>query len=166
MKSQSELSFHEYCLANNVNPLENNQTVFIPKPQHKKIERKDTAVANITYDFLNSGDSYNEYYNCGQKKLVKELRNGKYKIIAILDLHNHTQAEAMLKLQQFIDKHTTIGNTCLKIIHGKGLNSPNSTSVLKVMVRRYLEHQPRLLAYSYANINEGGDGVTLIKLRQ
>ncbi len=159
--------FTEYCAEHKINPIKNNH-LFQKKASFKTIRVKNYVTnlkINSDISYTSYSESFSEFCNDGQFKIIKDLRNNKYRILATLDLHNHTQTEAVKRLDQFIDNHTTVGNTCLKVIHGKGLNSNENKPVLKHTVRRILEHHPLLLAYSGGNSNQGGDGITLVKFK-
>ncbi len=47
---------------------------------------------------------------------------------------------------------------CVRVIHGKGLTSPNKEPVLKGKVRRWLAHWDEVLAYTEAPRHAGGSG--------
>ena len=57
------------------------------------------------------------------------------------------------------------GCRCVRVIHGKGLTSPNKEPVLKGKVRRWLAHWDDVLAYCEAPRHAGGGGAVLILLR-
>lgn len=154
--------FANYCKNNSIEPISQDKVVPQKVIRTPKIIFKDEILKHNVSQFDNS---FSEYYVDGQKLVARNLRLGNYKIVAWIDLHNHTQISAMTKLEHFITHSATKGNTCLKIIHGKGLNSSNGDGILKHMVRRYLEQNTRLLAYTAANPHGGGDGVTLVKLK-
>ena len=157
--------FSEYCVQNQVEPLNKPTEIY---HKHKKSMQK---IIPQLYSIDTSTDYFSDYVadvefsQKNQQHLIKALKNGKYKIIASIDLHNNTQSRAMRLLEIFLENNSTPSGYCIKIIHGKGLGSANGISVLKNMVRRYLEHNKNVLAYTSGNTNQGGDGVTLVKLR-
>lgn len=173
-------TFSDYCKEDGVKPIPPANTVLIKKPKAlapkakpywTKNNSQETEL-NLSADFSQQASAFSlldeplyhdAYCRDGQKHIIKKLQQ--YQIIQILDLHHFTQQNAILKLESFINGNITPGNTCLKVIHGKGLNSPDGRSVLKSLVRRFLEYHPRTLAYTKAAANNGGDGVTLIKLK-
>ena len=53
----------------------------------------------------------------------------------------------------------------MRVIHGKGLTSPNREPVLKGKVRRWLAHWDDVLAYSEAPRHAGGGGAVLVLLK-
>ena len=50
----------------------------------------------------------------------------------------------------------------MRVIHGKGLSSPNREPVLKGKVRRWLTHWDDVLAYCEAQRHAGGSGAVLV----
>lgn len=171
-KTDKPITFDDYCNKEGIKPIPETNTVSKkPKSLQNRIDgyfnRKSepNPEPTINYSLLDDPLYHDNYCNDGQRHIIKRLQQNKYQIIQVLDLHHFTQQNAILKLESFINGNITPGNTCLKIIHGKGLNSPNGRSVLKSLVRRFLEYHPRLLAYTNAASNNGGDGVTLVKLK-
>ena len=53
----------------------------------------------------------------------------------------------------------------MRVIHGKGLTSPNREPVLKGKVRRWLARVDDVLAYCEAPLHAGGSGAVVILLR-
>lgn len=169
-KPNKSITFDDYCKNEGVKPIpKNNIVAKKAKPPPNRIYFNKTEyegqMIESRYSLLDEPLYHDSYCNDGQRHIIKKLQQNKYQIIQVLDLHHYTQQNAILKLESFINGNITPGNTCLKIIHGKGLNSPDGRSVLKSMVRRFLEYHPRLLAYANPGTNNGGDGVTLVKLK-
>ena len=54
------------------------------------------------------------------------------------------------------------GLRCVRVIHGKGLTSPNREPVLKGKVRRWLARVDDVLAYCEAPLHAGGSGAVVI----
>ena len=82
-----------------------------------------------------------------------------------LDLHGHTTDEAHDALADFLVEARQRGYRCVRVIHGKGLTSPNREPVLKGKVRKWLSHWDDVLAYCEAPQHAGGGGAVLILLR-
>ena len=59
----------------------------------------------------------------------------------------------------------TLGWRCVRVIHGKGLSSPNREPVLKGKVRRWLAQRDEVLAYCEAPQHAGGAGAVLVLLK-
>src|SRR5690349_24944858 len=66
----------------------------------------------------------------GRDVLVK-LRRAHWVVQAVIDLHGMTTAEAHDALSDFLLDARNRGLRCVRVIHGKGLTSPNREPVLK-----------------------------------
>ena len=96
--------------------------------------------------------------------LVSKLRRGHWAVQAELDLHWHTTDQAHAALVLFLADAISHGWRCVRVIHGKGLSSPNREPVLKGKVRRWLTHRNEVLAYCEAPRHSGGSGAVLVLL--
>jgi DNA-nicking Smr family endonuclease len=97
--------------------------------------------------------------------VVGKLRRGHWSIQAEQDLHGMTTDEAHDALSDFLVEARSQGLRCVRVIHGKGLTSPNKEPVLKGRVRRWLAHWDDVLAYAEAPQHAGGGGAVLVLLR-
>ncbi|MEO5701421.1 MAG: Smr/MutS family protein [Casimicrobiaceae bacterium] len=97
--------------------------------------------------------------------VLGKLRRGHWSLQAELDLHGHTADEARDVLADFLYEARQRGFRCVRVVHGKGLTSPNREPVLKGKVRQWLAHWDDVLAYSEAPPHAGGGGAVLILLR-
>jgi DNA-nicking Smr family endonuclease len=100
----------------------------------------------------------------GSDVLVK-LRRAHWVVQAVLDLHGLTQTEAHDALADFLLDARNRGFRCVRVIHGKGLTSPNREPVLKGKVRRWLAQWDDVLAYCEAPPHAGGSGAVVALLR-
>ena len=100
----------------------------------------------------------------GTDILVK-LRRGHWVVQRVLDLHGSTIDEAHDALADFLLEARSQGLRCVRIIHGKGLTSPNREPVLKGKVRRWLSQWDDVLAYCEAARHAGGSGAVVVLLR-
>ncbi|MFN7095799.1 MAG: hypothetical protein ACK4M7_10580, partial [Burkholderiales bacterium] len=99
--ADKDLSFSEYCLKNNIKPIKQDQITFARKPSATSFIAVPPSVVHLNHILLEDAESYSEYCKDGQKHVIKHLRQGKYPILATLDLHNYTQGQAVAKLDQF-----------------------------------------------------------------
>jgi len=97
--------------------------------------------------------------------VLGKLRRGHWSLQAELDLHGYTTEEARDVLADFLYEARQRGYRCVRVVHGKGLTSPNREPVLKGKVRKWLAHWDDVLAYSEAPRHAGGGGAVLILLR-
>ena len=93
------------------------------------------------------------------------LRRGRWVVQAELDLHRLTTHEAHEALGAFLAEARVSGLRCVRVIHGKGLTSPNREPVLKGKVRRWLARVDDVLAYCEAPRHAGGSGAVVVLLR-
>jgi len=114
----------------------------------------------------------NEYVEGGTQawdtRLLKKLREGGFAVQAELDLHGFSQKEAVGRLQEFVLDCCRRGFTCVRVIHGKGKNSPGPIPVLKNRVERWLSRRSSaryVVAYTSARLVDGGGGAMYVLLR-
>ena len=100
----------------------------------------------------------------GRDVLVK-LRRGHWVVQAVIDLHGMTTSEAHDVLADFLLDARNRGLRCVRVIHGKGLTSPNREPVLKGKVRRWLAQWDDVLAFCEAPRHAGGSGAVIALLR-
>jgi DNA-nicking Smr family endonuclease len=100
----------------------------------------------------------------GTDVLVK-LRRGHWSVQGVIDLHGMTSDEAHDALADFLLDARSHGFRCVRVIHGKGLSSPNREPVLKGKVRRWLSQWDDVLAYCEAARHAGGGGAVHVLLR-
>jgi len=96
---------------------------------------------------------------------VRKLRRGHWKIQDHLDLHGLTAPEARGLTAAFLAHAIRNGLRCVRIVHGKGLGSPNREPVLKKKLAGWLAQRDEVLAYCQAPPTEGGGGAVLVLLR-
>ena len=97
--------------------------------------------------------------------VLRKLRRGDWSVQAEIDLHGHRIDEAHDALADFLDEARVRGYRCVRVIHGKGLTSPNREPVLKGKVRAWLTRWNEVLAYCEALPHGGGSGAVLVLLR-
>jgi DNA mismatch repair protein MutS2 len=75
-----------------------------------------------------------------------------------LDMRGQTVDEAMPSIERYIDDAFRAGLASARIIHGKG------TGTLRRVVRDYLAKHALVSSYEQGLPEEGGEGVTIVKL--
>ena len=79
-----------------------------------------------------------------------------------LDLHGLNRIESEREVGDFLDKAASLGWKKVKIITGRGLNSPSGHAILKEHVQAYLRrHSYR---FRIAKGSEGGPGSLIVEL--
>lgn len=97
-------------------------------------------------------------------RLLKRLRRGAYATQAELDLHQMNVAAARASITDFLAECQHEGQTCVRIIHGKGLRS-RSGPVLKALTDRLLRLHADVVAFASAPSAQGGTGAVLVLLQ-
>ncbi len=96
---------------------------------------------------------------------LKKLRRGHWVVQDHLDLHGLTVPEARMLTAEFLAHCKREGLRCVRIVHGKGLGSPNREPVLKKKVSGWLAQRDEVLAYCQAPQADGGGGAVLVLLK-
>jgi DNA-nicking Smr family endonuclease len=101
---------------------------------------------------------------------LRELRTGRTRAEASLDLHGETREAALAMLERFVQEARAAGRRRVLVIHGRGAHSDAGGSVLKPLVWRWLRAShlaaSAVLAFTSAGPAQGGDGVTVLLLRK
>jgi len=101
------------------------------------------------------------------KKLLPNLRNGLYSIQGQIDLHGLSRNEAELAVEEYIVRMSRFRSCCIKIIHGRGINSPADRATLKQSLQRLLATRRMsryVVAYASAPARDGGVGAVYVLL--
>ncbi|MBF0343236.1 MAG: Smr/MutS family protein [Nitrospirae bacterium] len=95
------------------------------------------------------------------------IHEGRYSVQDFLDLHGCTLSEAELIIEEFIKESMMKGFRCVKVIHGRGLRSPNGP-VLKSAIIKWLSGRLRkyVIAFTTAPQYDGGLGAMYILLKK
>jgi len=97
--------------------------------------------------------------------VLERLRRGHWSVQGEIDLHRLNRDEARDTLADFLLEARGNGWRCVRVVHGKGLGSPNREPVLKNKVRRWLAQRDDVLAYCEAPRHAGGGGAVLVLLK-
>jgi DNA-nicking Smr family endonuclease len=103
------------------------------------------------------------------KRFLPKLRNGMYSIQGQIDLHGLTRTEARSAVEDFIVHMSRFRSCCIKIIHGRGINSPAGRATLKESLQRLLKTRRMsryVVAYASAPSRDGGMGAVYVLLRR
>ena len=102
------------------------------------------------------------------RKLMKKLKRGELPVQDYIDLHGLTKQVAETEVTNFLIASFRNGLRCVLIVHGRGLNSPESLSVLKEGLPQWLNRgrvRKMVLAFATARPYDGGTGATYVFLR-
>lgn len=100
-----------------------------------------------------------------QNKRFSQFKQGKMRIEATLDLHEHTSDEAIQAIDRFLNRCQQRGLRTVCIIHGKGHFSPDNKPVLKNLLNHYLRTHSCVLAFHSAKNKQGGTGAMLVLIK-
>lgn len=103
------------------------------------------------------------------RKMMRKLKRGQFSVQDYVDLHGLNREEGEVKVKEFLLRSHARGLRCVLIVHGRGLNSPNSLPVLKEELPLWLNRGPIrkiVLAFSTALPHDGGTGAIYVLLRK
>jgi DNA-nicking Smr family endonuclease len=123
-------------------------------------------LTNADYDLGQEWDDDQTYLRHGvSPDALRKLRRGFWAIQSEIDLHGLNTHEAHDAVLDFLIEARQRGLRCVRIVHGKGLSSPNKLPILKGKVRRWLATWNDVLAYCEPHTFGGGGGAVLVLLR-
>lgn len=113
---------------------------------------------------IEAGDTLRHRRDEVPARVLKRLAQGQYAAQDELDLHHASAASAAALLRRFLHDARDSGAHCVRVIHGKGLNS-EGVPVLKNLCDRLLRQRGDVLAFHSAPPGQGGTGAVLVLLR-
>jgi DNA-nicking Smr family endonuclease len=116
-------------------------------------------------DALDTGEEIAFLRDGYPPQTLRKLRRGHWTVEASLDLHGMNRAEAEAAVREFLRHCAVRGKRCVRIVHGRGLGSPNREPVLKAKLRKWLAVRDDVLAFSQAPRAHGGSGAALVLLK-
>ena len=139
-----------------------------PHPRQTRLDEKavlrESLGPILPEDALDAGDDL-AFSRSGSRDVLRKLRRGHWVVQDELDLHGFNRHDALAFTREFFGNAKKRQLRCVRVIHGKGLGSPNRESVLKAMLRRWLPQQLDVLAFAQAPAAQGGSGAVLVLLR-
>lgn len=97
---------------------------------------------------------------------VAELRSGKIRADATLDLHGTQVAPALAELRKFLLESKKLARRCVLVVHGKGTHSEHGAPLREAVMTALLgELSGFVHALASAAPSDGGDGATYLMLR-
>ena len=155
-----------------VNPIKTTKRANLTKKKPKPPEPpsnnpiRDRAEMLDTFEPMEteSGDELSFARPGVQRAQFRKMRKGQYAIRSELDLHGMTTAQARRQLVAFLHESRMRGERCVRIIHGKGYNSPDRRPVLKSRLNVWLQQCDEVLAFCSAPLRDGGTGAAYVLL--
>lgn len=140
-----------------------------PQPRQRELDEKavleEAMSTPLSFeDRLDMGDEPAFLRPGLARKVLTDLRRGRWVIEGEIDLHGFNRIEARKHLAAFLAFSLTQGRRCLRVIHGKGLRSPGRLPVLKHLSRTWLAQRQEILAFCQARPQDGGEGALLVLL--
>lgn len=147
-----------------------------PRIHKSKPHRQDTdeaCVINPTHTLSHPWETssihaetslhYGEHHL--QRQQYRDLKQGKIRCEAQLDLHGFRIDPAADALVQFITHAHRQNKRCVRVIHGKG-GRYGEAPVLKNHVNHWLKQLPEVLAFHSACARDGGSGALYVLLKR
>lgn len=132
----------------------------------QEVMRESIDPGTISFeDRLDMGDEPAFLRDGLPRRVLTDLRRGRWVVQAELDLHGLNRDEARSALAQFLAQRLSRGERCVRVIHGKGMGSPGKVGVLKQLSRNWLAQREEILGFCQARPHDGGDGAVLVLLR-
>jgi len=99
-----------------------------------------------------------------QDGVMRKLKRGEYRVEEICDLHGLRADEAKAAVREFLAEALAHKLRCVRIIHGKGMNSGPRGPVIKMAVNMILRKTAPVLAFTSARRVDGGTGAINVLL--
>ncbi|MEW6668985.1 MAG: Smr/MutS family protein [Thermodesulfobacteriota bacterium] len=155
-----------------VRPLQPRKRPDYPAPddQREGVRRLSALVKGTIEMDITFSDEYIEGAVRGfSRAFMKRLKRGEFPVQDHIDLHGLTRDEAEAAVREFLVRCHRLGLRCVLIVHGRGLNSPESFPVLKEGLPIWLGRGTAkriVLAFATARPYDGGTGAVYVLLRK
>lgn len=126
----------------------------IDKAKNKAVLTVGSLKIKAKYSDLVSAKK-SEYDNVYYRKINTDMNDLSYR----LDIRGKRAEEAELEILRFLDTSNMNGIDRVEILHGKG------TGALKQLVHQILKGYVHVKNYYFANIEYGGDGITIVEFK-
>jgi DNA-nicking Smr family endonuclease len=139
-------------------------------PARARLTAQDRAmvlVESLTAPHPEIGDTGDEisFRRSGvQDRVMRKLKRGEYRVEDVCDLHGLRVDEAREALREFLAQSLARRLRCVRIIHGKGMNSGPRGPVIKNAVNLILRKTAPVLAFTSARRIDGGTGAINVLL--
>ncbi len=142
----------------------------VPAPVKREADERaaldESMAAPLSFeDRLDMGDEAAFLRTGLPRRVLTDLRRGRWVLQGEIDLHGLTRDEARDALARFLAASLQQGLRCIRVIHGKGLGSPGRVSILKQLSRGWLAQREEILAFCQAGPHDGGSGALLVLMR-
>lgn len=159
-----------------IQPLDQRNRVALetPRPSPEPLKRQADEQAALQEslhsplsleDRLDGGDETAFIRPGIPRRVLTDLRRGRWVLQGEIDLHGLNRDQAREALGLFLADSLRQGRRCVRVIHGKGLGSPGKHSILKHLSRGWLAQRAEILAFCQAAPNHGGSGALMVLLQ-
>ena len=141
----------------------------LPSEDAESLARLAELVSGETFELSDSTEFIEGSVQGFDERVMKKLRRGEFSFKAELDLHGKTREQARPALEKFIADAKVAGHRFVRVVTGRGLNSPDSIPVIKQSVQAWLTHgrpSRQVLAFCSARPEDGGAGAVYVLLRR
>lgn len=139
---------NEHSLADEARVLEDSMSV---NPDHSNIQWESDE------EVCKPGLQTRDYLRLKKGKIAREDE---------INVRGYTSAEANRILDRFLKESINSGFRCVKIVHGKGLKSPDGIPIIKLNTQKSLTLNKFVLAYCKALPGDGGSGAKYVLLKK
>lgn len=147
------------------------------KPARLRSNNEDEVIAhlqNLVGGSIEMDITFSDEYVEGSisgvsRNIMRKLKRGKFSVQDHIDLHGYTKKDAEELVRRFLINSQRRGLRCVLIVHGRGLNSPDSIPILKDRLPVWLNRGPAkkiVMAFSSAMPYDGGTGALYVLLRK
>lgn len=148
-----------------VTPLASRDRVNVPPPPPSPV-RVAELPPEVTLNVDGDSQRYAARSSGVSHAQIAELRAGKVRAQASIDLHGMTVDPAVSKLKRFMLESRDLGFRCVLVVHGKGTHSDHGAPLREAVMQQLLGSLSGLVhAFASAAPVDGGDGATYVMLR-
>ena len=115
-------------------------------------------------EITDTGDEISFRRDGVQDGVMRKLKRGEYRVEDECDLHGLRVDEAKAALREFLAESLARRLRCIRVIHGKGMNSGPRGPVIKTAVNMILRKTGPVLAFTSARRIDGGTGAINVLL--
>jgi DNA-nicking Smr family endonuclease len=148
--------------------IQNTTPVARPKRDQRQTEQEqfiDPGLEHLSGMSIAPGEKLYFQHGSVNRKVMRDLRRGKYPVREEIDLHGMTGSEAIKALRDFISYSYQNQLNCVSVVHGKGLGSGSRGPVLKAGVDQWLRQWDEVRAFCSALDRDGGTGAVYVLLK-
>ena len=141
-----------------------------PRPRQRELDEAaaiaESLSADLEIDDLIAIGASDSFMRSGiSRKVMRDLRRGRWAIQSHTDLHGLNRYAAHAEVRRFLAQAKLDGHRCVRIVHGRGYGSPGREGVLRQLVKGWLARRQEVLAFCHAPSFDGGEGVLWVLLQ-